>query len=475
MNTDEISISDVDGDNGYPRPSPQMMYATKDFLSRLYEELGPYQPRSQLRLPEWVQQMLGRRVLSVEKYMEERDIGQRSDFAASSKGERRTSTSPSDSLPLKDFYFKWKATLPATQTTCLALTVLPSARGKCSTMPSLPIHLEESLVFDWFWMKLCLMLVGLRLLQVRMVNSRLLRILFSAVYGSFILIILCFIYFLREFQALSVGRIGVVVILGMGGVAALAEVLLSALGYVLTNPNVLGVGIHSFLPLAFQELLAGLPGGVAWGIAALFAGTLSSLLMHLFFSDRLLYAGTQWGMHGLVILNFLLLVAQNREATFLVLSLWYGGPYIYTLWHYLTNALENLRESRLNAPEDYLPPFVHREVTFARPMTIESGRYISWREAIQRRNIIRAQQVADLSYNVQGNNRVRLADYDEKTSLYEKEGAAHTRRALEELAMQIRASPGKYTQRLLDPNTVHRWAGVRTSDSENDKDTYGNQ
>ncbi|CCW63998.1 unnamed protein product [Phytomonas sp. EM1] len=464
----EAHIFNAGGDESHPRPSPQVMHEMKDFLSRLREELGPYQPHVQLWLPEWIQQLLGRRVLSVEKYIEERDRDQGSQRNASSKEGRRTITAATKSSQPKDFYFIWKATLPATQTTCLALAAVQSTRNRLDTASSLPIHLEESLVFDFLWLKLGLVLVGLRLFQVRMADSRLLRILFSAVYGSFILIILFVLHFVREFQALSVGRIGVVVILAVGGVAALAEVMLSAVGYVLANPAVLSAGMFSFLPLSLQELLRGLPGVVSWGIVLLFAGMLSSLLMHLFFSDRLLCVGARWGMHGLVVTNFLLLIAQNREATFLVLLLWYGGSFARTFWSCLMGVLKNERRAESNIPEENLPPAAHREIPFARPMTVESGRYLAWKAAIQKRDASNAQHGVSSSYGVQKDHKFLFPVSHRKISLYEEEGAAHTRRALEELAMQVRTNPEKYSQRLRDPNTVYQWAGVGVCDSESD-------
>lgn len=51
---------------------------------------------------------------------------------------------------------------------------------------------------------------------------------------------------------------------------------------------------------------------------------------------------------------------------------------------------------------------------------------------------------------------------------YELSGAQHTRRALEELARHVREHPGRYAERLRDPNSLQRWAGAAEESEESE-------
>lgn len=440
-----------------------MLNAARDYDGLVSEELGPYQRPSVLMLPSWISQLLGRRTLATQHSLRtetsavESDDGEEEEDGSVSggrEGEAHAGYTLRSRTVRTTAWYVFEATLPATQTMCVALSGIPQrspvtrARADSTSATDglfLPVHVEQFLTFDTLWLKLLVTAYTVHVIRPYVEGSRLAHYILSGLFGVFILFMMVLLYVVREVQRMTIGKVGVLVVLAVGGVTAFAEGVLSALGQLLYT---------------VQEQQTDLLLYVSIGLLIL--AQVSSIVMQLLFPRAYLEAGTRWGLRVVVCVVFLLSFARNREATVLtcVMYVLFHPRRLVRVVRWASGA--SAFENHSNEPADTFPASSRKTLRYAAPLVEEAGAYGGY-----------AAEDNSSSGNHRSTSPSRALSHAAKMKKFEEDGAVYTQRALQQLAAQIRADPARYATRLRDPNGVVRWAGAHdTQQPASDGDDY---
>lgn len=414
--------------------------AARMALDTVHEYLGPWQSVASPLVPEWWYVLTGARLL----HAEQRLVAVRHEVVLEEASAAYHRLAPKASMQKhrvvrQQEVFVFEASLPAAQAVCLAvLPVAPSsAEGSPAFSRTPPVTITETMRVDWVWLCLFAVCVLLYLVQRYAQANPLVQGCMAAVYSLFLVAVLLTLYALKEIQRMTVGKLGVVVIVAVGGFTALTEALLSLLAYAAQQQQ-----LHdTVLPY------------LVFGVVAF--GTVSAVVMRVFVPVSYLQRGTSWGLSLMLGLTFAAAFRWNPEATLLATlfcatmrpSLVVKG----ILWASGGNKLEAVNADK---PRDDLPASARQEVGYTRPLAVEGLRYGA--------TLARGGVWGD-------EDTVRTA----KMRQYARDGAVHTRQALESLAAHIRADPGRYAHRLRDANAVQLWAGSQHLSEEEDDDFSG--
>lgn len=478
---------------------PPSYYAAKDYVAQVTEELGPFQPSSFSFSSDYVRYVLGRRALYTSQrllHVEESDAVTGAESDATSRFGRRKGVA---TLKVKEL-FVWRASLPSTETMCLGFTALPplstmEGRGLQEAAGggayALPIHLHEELRLDTLWLKVFVCLLFFHVcLKRHLEDSRLFRHVFASLCGLFALLILFIGYALKEMQKMTVGKMGIYVLLFFGGLTALLEGLVSVVTFTLQqlvdllDARESGIGVIPLFTSSsssyghasdeegpVEELLqenrrsALAILGVVLAVVVV-VGAVCSFVVRCFVAERYLAMGTRVSLQLFLGFSWVLVFVINREATALSLlvyllflrprtvlrwALWVSrggwmGPGATAAaggWnpdHRVSSYGANLRSYGETAyePTDEIPEEARQTVSRCRPLTYEGNVGL-------------------------GNGGM---SHLEKMRKYDADGAEYTRRALDDLAEKLRSHPEKYTSRLRNPNSVQQWAGTMNGDED---------
>ncbi|KEG15558.1 hypothetical protein DQ04_00041220 [Trypanosoma grayi] len=344
----------------------------------VFEELGPHR-RNSLWVPSWVAAWFGSRPMETTETLLRGEDGHHQ--------------------------FVLEAHLPVAKPVCLRLAAVVE-RG-------LIVHIEESLVFDAFWLKHVLLLCLVRLLQPSVEDIPALQI-FLAGMGS--VVVLCgfvALFVLRKLQNMTLGKLGLVTVIAMGGLPALVESILSAASALIytyfRNDDGSDLLFHLTWVLILIGLICGLFAKFLW------ASYLASL--------------TRWTLRCVQLGILSCAALQNREATLVFVTtavvLSPSRIFRFILWCSRSSGLEN----RENDPQEKLPSAARRAVAYAPPLCVEG---------------------------LIGGSRALSAE--KKLQLYDTLGNEYTQRALHHLAEQLRKEPERYAARLSDPKGASSWA-----------------
>ncbi|RNF15951.1 uncharacterized protein Tco025E_05325 [Trypanosoma conorhini] len=344
----------------------------------VFEELGP-NGRSSRWLPSWVAAWLGTRPMASTEAL-----------LRGTEGRHQ---------------FAYEVELPVASPVCLRLAAA-HAQG-------LSLHVEETLVFDIFWLKVMLLLCLIWFLQPWVEDVPAFQILLAGVGGIIVLVGFLLIFLFRKLQNMTLGKIGLLALVTMGGFSALAESLLSA--YAAFIYSYFNYDENS--DLIFHLTCVLLVIGLACGLFAKFFWA-----SYLFSLTRWTLRWTQFGVIACAAM-------QNREATllFLVVAFAFYPPRLlrFILWCSRSYELEN----RENEPQESFPGSARREVAYAPPLCVEG--FIGGSRALSS---------------------------EEKLRLYDALGNEYTQRALAHLADAVKEDPRRYASRLKNPKEVMNWA-----------------
>ncbi|KAF5225091.1 hypothetical protein ECC02_001636 [Trypanosoma cruzi] len=358
--------------------SPMFLETAEGGLVYVFEELGP-NGRSSLWLPSWVAAWLGTRPMaSTETLFLGKD------------GQHR---------------FVYEAQLPAANPVCLRLAV---AHAK-----ELVIHVEDFLLFDFFWLKIILVLCLIRFLQPWIEDVPAFQILLAGMGGTIVLVGFVLLFLFRKLQNMTLGKIGLFALLTVGGFSVLAESLLSAYAaflYAYFN-------YYEESDLIFCLKCVLLLVGIACGFFAKF------------FWASYLFSLTRWTLRWAQLGTVACAMMQNREATIVFLAtayVFYPSRLLrFILWCSRSQELEN----RENEPKEKFPGSARREVAYVQPLCVEG--FIGGSRALSS---------------------------EEKLRLYDALGNEYTQRALAHLADSVKEDPRRYASRLKNPSDVVKWA-----------------
>ncbi|ESL11624.1 hypothetical protein TRSC58_00621 [Trypanosoma rangeli SC58] len=370
------TISSVARDNG--EASSGILATAEGETMYVFEELGP-NSRNSLWLPSWVAAWLGTRPMASTETL-----------LRGTEGRHQ---------------FVYEVQLPVVTPVCLRLT---TAHNK-----ELSLHIEEVLVFDTFWLKCILLLCLMWFLQPWVEDVPAFQVLLAGVGGLIVLVGFLLIFLFRKLQNMTLGKIGLLALVTMGGFSALAESLLSAYAaFLYAYFNYYDTSGLLFNPTCVLLLI-----GLACGFFAKF------------FWSSYLFSLTRWTLRWIQVGVITCAAMQNREATFLflVMAFVFYPPRLFrfVLWCSRSYGLEN----RENEPQESFPSFARREVAYAQPLCVEG--------------FIGGSQVLSS---------------EEKLRLYDALGNEYTQRALAHLADSVKEDPRRYASRLKNPKEVINWA-----------------
>ncbi|ORC93336.1 uncharacterized protein TM35_000012130 [Trypanosoma theileri] len=340
----------------------------------LFEELGPHR-KSSLWLPSWVTAWFGSRPMATKEVLLRGDMD--------------------------NYQFHFDVEVPVAKPVCLRLA---SVHG----IP-VSIHVEESIVFDVFWLKMMLLLCVVRLLQPWLEELAAFQLLLAGAGSVVVLAAVLLLLLLRRLQGMTLGKLGLLAVLAVGGLSALAEGLLSAASALLAAhapPDVLLRAGWIALPVA---IAGGFLAKMLWG-------------PHLPLLTRAALRATRVALLTAAAL-------QNREATLIavIAAVFLRPSRLFAIL--LCCAGAGAHENTENDPKEYFPSAARRPVAYATPLCVE-GRV----------------------------GAARTLRPEEKLYLYEVMGNEYTERALARLAKRVNTDPERYTSRLRDPKGVSEWA-----------------
>lgn len=462
------------------RSSPAV-HAARAFLQRTREELGPFQSSAISSLPMSLQRLLGSRVLSTTTQLVESEHHQTKDVEKTERDNEQPN-------PKQDVLFslQWTATLPAGTPMCLGLVALPDAEGifyattlptntTNVVMPGLFLHVEETCSFDHAWLLLFLAAYAVLQLERRVAQSVVARHLVTGLTGTLLLGVMALFYVLRELQRMSVGKLAVVAALIVGGSTAALEGVFSVLWSYYHLDTLWVPGASSFAFRSGQSNKnynngrddndnddSGYTTSSGRGdlllIAALGFGAvflLNDLLFNLLIPVVYLTAVTRWSVRVLLVFLWWLCLRYNAEATVLTIA----GYAVLLQVRWLIVPCGRSRRRQNQQQKQQQRSQSSGTPSTAAAWTMEEPQNELPAEARQPRAYVRPIAVGHSDY-------ARLPNREMRWKKYEEDGAACTRRALEELAAHLRANPGRYTMRLRDPNGVQRWAGTQEEEEE---------
>lgn len=393
-----------------------MVYAAGEYASLVREELGPYQETFSPFVPPAISQALGRRLLNT-----------RTGLVVSDEAETIPDLSPPLSSNQKErlhrrvFHFTWTADLPAALPVCLAATSLP-------TSPTVTeLYISESLQFDVEWLYLLVATWILAQLQKRVEQSRMARFLVTGCCGTLLLLLFACLYAIRQLQQMTIGKLGLLVALAVGGTAAVTEGFLNVLWHLYLDHGGGSVLQGGSRRGSRSSTGSSIPLWLMAGV--LLCTTVSSLLLHLLLPASYLRTGTRWSVRLMLALLLSFAALRNRSATSVALLCYH---FLFRPRLLLRLLLFASRGSAVevfsNDPVEHFPPVAKRAVSYAVPLAETHG-------------------------------YAPLPSATARFRKYEEDGAAFTRQALEDLATHLRQNPGLYATRLRDPNGLQRWAG----------------
>ncbi|KAH8608292.1 hypothetical protein ERJ75_001342400 [Trypanosoma vivax] len=367
------------GDRGERRESPFSKSSRIENDMYVIEELGHYRG-SGLWVPVWLSAWFGRRPMTTisEKVVRDSD---------------------------GHYAFVFETQLPAVTPVCLRLS---SENGVKFT-----VELEESVAFDVFWFELValFLFVGLVKPWVEVVPA--LQILVAGAGSIAVIFVFGLLLVLRKLQNMTLGKLGFIAVVTVGGMSALADTLTSAIAAVLYNY----IHYDSEAEL-FMEII------LALAVIALGCG----LFAHYMWPNHLL-ALTRWTLLGIHMGILSCAALQNREATllFTVTALLLHPIRLFRVlrWCSRSSALENSD----NDPLETIPSVARREVQYSRPLCAEG--FVS--------------------------NSV-LLNSEDRLKVYEALGNEYTKRALSHLAKHMVKNPERLASRLSDPEGALKWA-----------------
>ncbi|GET85551.1 hypothetical protein, conserved [Leishmania tarentolae] len=443
----------ISPDDGVSRSAA--VAATRGFLARVREELGPHQAFSESVLPMALQEMLGSRTMQTHAQLVENKV-----LVA---GE-----------PRKSFDMQWEASLPAAKPMCLALVALPPSSFEMETTAGvlaqstaagdhLPVSLEEVCSFDTVWLQLLIMAWVVWQLERHVAQNALVNRLVTGLSGILLLLLVLLWYAIRRLQGSSLQLIMLAMALLLGGSTVMMDGLLS----IVQHLHYMIGALSEHASGSARGQWAGAEGGSdADGDASssalsvfvvLGSGLLvimcigSGILLNWLVPPAVLRAITFSVVRGLLLMLWGLCATRNTEATAVALLLW-------ALWR----ARSILRVT----PSFSSPAELGKSVAFSVNDPLEEVPL----DARQARGYVRPLAVSSWA-TTSGRRSAGYASLNSSASRlkrYEEEGTECTRRALEELAAHLRANPGRYAMRLRDPNGVQCWAGTTSTETDED-------
>lgn len=441
----------ISADDGVSRSAA--VAAARGFRARVREELGPHQNFGESVLPIALQQMLGSRTMHTHAQLVENEV-----VVAGEEHET--------------FYMQWEASLPAGKPMCLALVALPPSSPAVEAAAAdillqssaaadhLPVSLEETCSFDILWLQMLFMAWVVWQLERRVAQSTLVKHLVTGLSGVLLLLLLLLWYVIRRLQGTSFQLAMLAMALLLGGSTAMTDGLLNVVK-----------SIH-YIIMSLSEPASG--GGRGWAGAegggdadddsstsapsvfvVLGSGLLvlvcvgSGILLNWLVPPAVLRATTFWCVRALLWTLWGLCVLRNTEATVVAALLW-------TLWQ--------ARSLARATPRFSSPARRGTSVEFSVNDPLEEVPH----DARQARGYVTPLAVSSWAATSGGSNTgyASLRTSGARLKRYEEEGAEYTRCALEKLAAHLRANPGRYATRLLDPNGVQHWAGAASTETD---------
>ncbi|CBH15347.1 hypothetical protein, conserved [Trypanosoma brucei gambiense DAL972] len=344
-----------------------------------FEEIGPYRG-SNLWIPQWLSAWLGRRpMMTVSEKVVLDGMGRRK--------------------------FLFHAEIPAVKPVCLRLSAVKN--------DNLIVELEESTVFDTFWLKIMLLFVLLVFIKPWVEEIPALQIFIAGLGSVTLLFVVTILYVLKRLQGMTIGKVGLVAMATLGGTALLAETFLSAV-------------VALYYAFVHYDNEAEM---IFYGSAMLLVFGLTCGLLSRHYCATYLTELTRWTLRLLQLAVLACAIMQNREATFasFVAALLFHPPRILRLiqWFSSSSSLVNNE----NEPQETFPSEALREVTYVTPLCME-GR----------------------------TGRVSTMDSRERLDLYRISGNEYTHRALEDLARRVNSNPDRYASKVNDAGGVLNWA-----------------
>lgn len=322
-----------------------------------------------------------------------------------------------DALDHKTSEFRCDVSVPIDSHSCLVLESIYRDRH-------VGISMSQVYVWDTAIIGFVLFFLAVGLLRPILVSNRYLQIGAASALGIFFVLLVIVIFIIRDLRKTRIGQLGVIAMVAAIGVASFSETVTSMLWYYLT----VEIRTNPYIQV----------GMVVSAIAAAF-------ISRYFFYDKVPTI-TNYSLKMLQVATWVALCAHNREASVLValvllfgkmrfavvvlfriaFLLGYSVLYVLCLPIRMVRWMFGLGSKSDSEPRDSFPAEASLPQAYVRP-TVAEGIFGATTEA--------------------------------KMKKFEAQGSDFTRKALKDLAAQIRANPSALS-RVHDPNGLARFAGI---------------